>query len=250
MGDEFNFDENDDFSFDNLEETDSDEFSGFGGFTDNSQSGDELNSEFGNDQVGNEDTFGGGDDVNNAGSGSNYIDGSYTPDLGTGGANSFGDVIEPPSSKTKIFVIIGIGVALIVVSALLYRVANGIANKGSRVTMQETSSYDTSTNVIEVPKTVVTDTGWTEIEKSSLSKGDKLSGDFTVTEIKYYSKQSKLAEVELKTVVKGSISGLSGTYEIDIPYSNGVGLKVGDVFSIKYRLDSVNDCNIVYDITY
>ena len=35
MGDEFNFDENDDFSFDNLEETDSDEFSGFGGFTAN-----------------------------------------------------------------------------------------------------------------------------------------------------------------------------------------------------------------------
>ena len=249
MDEDFGFDENDDFSFDNLGETDSDEFGGFGGFENNNDAND---GGFGGgfDSDGSENVAG-FDATGNEGGGSDYIDGSYQPEIG-GGAESFGDKIEPPSSKSKLMVIIGIGVALLLVPAIIFGIA-GKFKGGSRVTMKESNSSNiqaSGNSYTNVPQTVVTDTGWTEIQSSNLSKGNKLSGDFTVTDIKHYSKQSKLSELELKSVVKGSISGLSGTYEIDIPYTNGIGLKVGDVFSIEYRIDNVNDCNIVYDITY
>ncbi len=248
MDEDFGFDENDDFSFDNLGETDSDEFGGFGGFDSSNDANGDSNDSFG-------DGFDSGDSTDASGSGadgSEYIDGSYQPDIG-GGAESFGDRIEPPSSKSKLMVIIGIGVALLLIPAIIFGVA-GRFKGGSRVTMKESNSSNIQASgnsyTTNVSQTVVTDTGWTEIQSSNLSKGNKLSGDFTVTDIKHYSKKSKLSELELKSVVKGSISGLSGTYEIDIPYTNGIGLKVGDVFSIEYRMDTVNDCNIVYDITY
>lgn len=96
----------------------------------------------------------------------------------------------------------------------------------------------------------LTDGGWDEIELSELAFSNVINGDFTVTSIKAYVKDSKTGEKTVKAVVTGGISGLSGTYELEIPYSKAEKLAVGDSFSVKYRIAKLNDYTIVGDISY
>ena len=96
----------------------------------------------------------------------------------------------------------------------------------------------------------LTDGGWDEIELSELAFSSVINGDFTVTSIKAYVKDSKTGEKTVKAVVTGGISGLSGTYELEIPYSKAEKLAVGDSFSVKYRIAKLNDYTIVGDISY
>lgn len=101
-----------------------------------------------------------------------------------------------------------------------------------------------------VRRVSLTDGGWDEIELSELAFSNVINGDFTVTSIKAYVKDSKTGEKTVKAVVTGGISGLSGTYELEIPYSKAEKLAVGDSFSVKYRIAKLNDYMIVGDISY
>lgn len=101
-----------------------------------------------------------------------------------------------------------------------------------------------------VRRVSLTDGGWDEIELSELAFSNVMNGDFTVTSIKAYVKDSKTGEKTVKAVVTGGISGLSGTYELEIPYSKAEKLAVGDSFSVKYRIAKLNDYTIVGDISY
>ena len=101
-----------------------------------------------------------------------------------------------------------------------------------------------------VRRVSLTDGGWDEIELSELAFSNVRNGDFTVTSIKAYVKDSKTGEKTVKAVVTGGISGLSGTYELEIPYSKAEKLAVGDSFSVKYRIAKLNDYTIVGDISY
>lgn len=101
-----------------------------------------------------------------------------------------------------------------------------------------------------VRRVSLTDGGWDEVELSELAFSNVINGDFTVTSIKAYVKDSKTGEKTVKAVVTGGISGLSGTYELEIPYSKAEKLAVGDSFSVKYRIAKLNDYTIVGDISY
>lgn len=113
---------------------------------------------------------------------------------------------------------------------------------------QETKAE--SSTEAPVRRVSLTDGGWDEIELSELAFSNVINGDFTVTSIKAYVKDSKTGEKTVKAVVTGGISGLSGTYELEIPYSKAEKLVVGDSFSVKYRIAKLNDYTIVGDISY
>lgn len=113
---------------------------------------------------------------------------------------------------------------------------------------QETKAE--SSTEAPVRRVSLTDGGWDEIELSELAFSNIINGDFTVTSIKAYVKDSKTGEKTVKAVVTGGISGLSGTYELEIPYSKAEKLAVGDSFSVKYRIAKLNDYTIVGDISY
>lgn len=113
---------------------------------------------------------------------------------------------------------------------------------------QETKAE--SSTEAPVRRVSLTDGGWDEIELSELAFSNVINGDFTVTSIKAYVKDSKTGEKTVKAVVTGGISGLSGTYELEIPYSKAEKLAVGDSFSVKYRIAKLNDYTIVGDISY
>lgn len=122
--------------------------------------------------------------------------------------------------------------------------------KESRKEEEKQETKAESSMEAPVRRVSLTDGGWDEIELSELAFSNVINGDFTVTSIKAYVKDSKTGEKTVKAVVTGGISGLSGTYELEIPYSKAEKLAVGDSFSVKYRIAKLNDYTIVGDISY
>lgn len=122
--------------------------------------------------------------------------------------------------------------------------------KESRKEEEKQETKAESSTEAPVRRVSLTDGGWDEIELSELAFSTVINGDFTVTSIKAYVKDSKTGEKTVKAVVTGGISGLSGAYELEIPYSKAEKLAVGDSFSVKYRIAKLNDYTIVGDISY
>lgn len=196
---------------------------------------------------------------------------AINPDsLGTGGGNDF----DEDGKKKRAFILGVVGVIIILGGLLIAGVITRISkSSGKRETasVKTTVETETSTRVekesrreeeakqdtkaessTEAPvrRVSLTDGGWDEIELSELAFSNVINGDFTVTSIKAYVKDSKTGEKTVKAVVTGGISGLSGTYELEIPYSKAEKLAVGDSFSVKYRIAKLNDYTIVGDISY
>lgn len=195
---------------------------------------------------------------------------TINPDsLGTGGGNDF----DEDGKKKRAFILGVVGVIIILGGLMIAGVITRISKSSGK---QETASVKTaveteastrvekesrkveekqetkaeSSTEAPVRRVSLTDGGWDEIELSELAFSNVINGDFTVTSIKAYVKDSKTGEKTVKAVVTGGISGLSGTYELEIPYSKAEKLAVGDSFSVKYRIAKLNDYTIVGDISY
>ena len=193
--------------------------------------------------------------------------------------NAGGDSDFDEDGKKKRAFILGVVGAIIILSGLLIagvitRVSKGSGKRetASVRTAAETEAHtkgNKDSNTVEeesvaarqetkaesateapVRRVSLTDGGWDEIELSELAFSNVINGDFTVTSIRAYVKDSKTGEKTVKAVVTGGISGLSGTYELEIPYSKAEKLAVGDSFSVKYRIAKLNDYTIVGDISY
>ena len=197
---------------------------------------------------------------------------TITPDsLGnSGGSNDF----DEDGKKKRAFILGVVGVIIILgglmVAGVITRISKGsgkretasvktaveteASTRGEKESRrEEEAKQDTkaeSSTEAPVRRVSLTDGGWDEIEISELAFSNVINGDFTVTSIKAYVKDSKTGEKTVKAVVTGGISVLSGTYELEIPYSKAEKLAVGDSFSVKYRIAKLNDYTIVGDISY
>lgn len=105
----------------------------------------------------------------------------------------------------------------------------------------ESSSYSNS----DYDSSYVEITGEDDIELNT----DLSDLTFTITDIKHYAK-SDANTLRVKTVLKGAISGYTGTYELEVPYSKGIKLAIGDSFNVKCRLGSYNGKNVIEEISY
>lgn len=187
----------------------------------------------------------------------------------SGGDNDF----DEDGKKKRAFILGVVGVIIILGGLMIAGVITRISkSSGKRETASVKTAVETETSTrsekesrreeekqetkaessTEAPvrRVSLTDGGWDEIELSELAFSNVINGDFTVTSIKAYVKDSKTGEKTVKAVVTGGISGLSGTYELEIPYSKAEKLAVGDSFSVKYRIAKLNDYTIVGDISY
>lgn len=195
---------------------------------------------------------------------------TINPDsLGTGGGNDF----DEDGKKKRAFILGVVGVIIILgglmIAGVITRISKGSGKRETasvktaveteasmrveKESRKEEEKQDTkaeSSTEASVRRVSLTDGGWDEIELSELAFSNVINGDFTVTSIKAYVKDSKTGEKTVKAVVTGGISGLSGTYELEIPYSKAEKLAVGDSFSVKYRIAKLNDYTIVGDISY
>lgn len=187
----------------------------------------------------------------------------------SGGGNDF----DEDGKKKRAFILGVVGVIIILgglmIAGVITRISKGsgkretasvktaaeteASTRSEKESRREEEKQDTkadSSTETPVRRVSLTDGGWDEIELSELAFSNIINGDFTVTSIKAYVKDSKAGEKTVKAVVTGGISGLSGTYELEIPYSKAEKLAVGDSFSVKYRIAKLNDYTIVGDISY
>lgn len=93
---------------------------------------------------------------------------------------------------------------------------------------------------------------WKEIgENENIDINEEYSSlTFTVTDNANEARKVSNGIIEVRTVVSGSISGLSGIFRIYVPYSKGALLSVGDSFNVEVQLGDYNGNTVVNDIKY
>lgn len=118
----------------------------------------------------------------------------------------------------------------------------------SQQTIQETVSEitpSTEQSTISVPNNPL----WTEIQADkNVELGKDIDGVFTVTGIKHLAR-SVGRETIVKTVVTGAISGLGSTFELELPYTLGRYIELGNSFNVSYKLGEINGNILVSDIS-
>ena len=97
---------------------------------------------------------------------------------------------------------------------------------------------------------------WTTITSSENVVFNDTTTDmtFTVTNIEHRARAVDASEtLVVKTTLQGSISGLAGTYELDVPYDKGIILEqrgIGTQFTVHVQLGEYNGRTVVGAITY
>lgn len=250
---------NNDFDFEGFDSTGFGDSSDFGGF-------DSSPAENNTDQSLNSDTSNGSfDGLFDDGTQQNTADGSQ----------------PAPSNKKTIFIIIAIGVVGLL---LVFFIAAKIGNKKQEANVNNTeyvqateqTSSRGSQNVDNIMSTGNSNTttnqqntvnetksvgyvldennfNWVEISSTeNVAFNDNYTDmTFTVTSIKHYARSVDTNNnLVIKTSLLGSISGLSGTYVLDIPYDKGVKLVVGDSFTVHVQLGTYNNKTVVGEINY
>jgi type II secretory pathway pseudopilin PulG len=130
-------------------------------------------------------------------------------------------------------------------------VDNIMTNSDASNSNTQASQSDSSTSVSYVQDE--NGYNWIEITDSENVEfnQDYVDMTFTVTNIKHYARSVDTNNnLVIKTALAGSISGLSGTYVIDVPYNKGVKLVVGDSFTVHVQLGSYNGKTVVGEISY
>lgn len=150
-----------------------------------------------------------------------------------------------------------LGFILILIVAIIVRFSSkstkeGVNNKDVRITnikeseteqsnlMQQNintknDSIQGSTNTDGNVNTIVEYNSWIEFNSSkSLNFNNIKDSDFTVTEINNFVKLTNENTSVIKSVISGNISGLSGTYEIELPYYKASKLNINDIINITY----------------
>jgi gas vesicle protein len=125
--------------------------------------------------------------------------------------------------------------------------------------MNSGNSYSNSTSSTTTSQsTVITNTKdsnftWSEITDSESINFNESYSDmtFTITQIQHKARVVDTnGNLVVKTTLLGSISGLPGTYELDIPYNKGIKLVVGNSFTVHVQLGSYNGKTVVGEVTY
>lgn len=169
---------------------------------------------------------------------------------------------RPPVDKKRTFIIGGIGLGVILIVFIIAGFVKAHKDK-SNVVYESNTEVSTQVNVapqdsqvktVETPvqqpvqQQVRYSDGWSVIEPDkTVNLDSEVSGVFTVTNIKHMARSNGV-ETEVKSVASGSISGLSGTYDIELPYSLARFVTVGNTLKLKYKIGQINGNSIISDL--
>lgn len=246
-------------------------FDSFDGFDDagfNSSNTDSDGFGFGsNDNLGLGDTSGFDDfglEDNNMSDGENQFNGAFDSNDDTSDNNSGS---RDSSVKKQSIIAVAVGIVIIII---VIAIATKLNNKSTKTpvdtpinktqVINETQSNN-SLPANTTNNTVVTNDSsiesnefnWTSITSNeSIQINDDYSDMvFTITNIEHRARTvDTKGNLVVKTRLLGSISGLTGVYEIEVPYNKGTKLVVGDSFTIKVLLGTFKDKTVVADISY
>lgn len=169
--------------------------------------------------------------------------------------------------KTGVIIVVA-GLTLMLVSALLYTRVFNKSEAEDSVNQHSESRQETQKNPSTSNKSN-SQSGQTSNNQQSSSQGTKQSSDgwseigadeqisfndgaveltFTVTNVKSYARVIGENSIEVKTVLTGSLSGLEGTYQVEVPYTYSGYVTVGSVLKAQVRIGNFNGRNVVNDI--
>ena len=172
------------------------------------------------------------------------------------------DEPRPPVDKKRRLIIGGIGLAIVIVVFTVAGLVKASREKGGEVVYENetiaVNPSDSQVKTVETPvqqpiqqpvqQQVQYNDGWTVIDADkNVDLSSEVSGVFTVTAVKHMAR-SNGSETEVKTIVSGSISGLTGKYELELPYSLARFLTVGNTLKLKYKIGQINGNSIISDL--
>lgn len=202
--------------------------------------------------------------------------------------SSFGDSLDNMQENSSVgqnstlkkyswvMVIIGIVIVMIVIiisSNISKKKRNQTANNSNATTQIEQTTTQANdmnaNNILETNSTpdvqsnnmeqqiVINSTTddnfeWYTIDdKADIDFSQNVDLTFTITSITHRARKIDTNNnLVVETVLLGSLSGMSGTYEIHVPYNKGVKLNVGMNFTVHVQLGSYNDKTVVGNISY
>lgn len=91
--------------------------------------------------------------------------------------------------------------------------------------------------------------GWVEISDKYLTFENKVQSTFTVETVKRYAKTNG-EETNVKATAVGSITGLTGKYELEVPYQGSEKLVSGMVLKVEYSYMITNAKRVVNNIKF
>lgn len=144
------------------------------------------------------------------------------------------------------FAIIG-GIVILAVALLFIGVTNKKKASNKQVSTPKQQQVESNNNdkTVESNEVLRTD-NWVELtEAEAVEFNGTVESTLTVTSIKYYASQKSDGSIEVKSTVTGNISGLIGTYTMDISYSKGLRVRLGNQLKVKYSIASMNNKTVI-----
>lgn len=140
-------------------------------------------------------------------------------------------------------------------------IINNQNNTASAQVNENTQNSSTNTNNVQVVLNSVSDNNsikWIEIDSQQqvTFKNEYSELTFTVTDIKHYARVVDESDtLDIKTTLTGSISGMPGTYTLDVPYNQGVILEnspelgIGCTFTVYVQIGDYNGKRVIGEIS-
>ena len=176
---------------------------------------------------------------------------SFDGDLGDIG-NGYDSTPNDSGDKNKIIktaiLAIGAGLLIVIIAFSVNRVGRNKSNKSSNTTTKKQVENSVSNiNTVSQKKN-----DWVQFGADDVIEFETtITSSFTITEIKHYALVTNSSnDKQLKSVLTGNISGLVGTYEIDIPFEKAQKLVVGTVFEVSYKMKTLNGYSVISSIEY
>lgn len=158
--------------------------------------------------------------------------------------------VDNKGIKRSSIILIIVGIIVIGLVLLSVRIQKSISSKPKVNNQPSIQSNKDNSNTSNSSN--VTTNNWIEFNGSndiSFESG-LIPTEFEVTDIKHYVLKASDNNISLKTILKGSLKGYTGEYELEIPYSKGSKLKVGNSFSVSIEIGSYNNKVVIGDIRY
>ena len=189
----------------------------------------------------------GWDNADNTGSTDSEFDSSEFDSM-TNSAEDIEDVDTVKGLKKNTIIVIIAGIVIIIAAIMIWKKASAsgqkmIYNKSAEDVSQE-SNYKQSTNTT-TGNVNSSSSEWTAVSgDQAIDDIKEVESQFTVISIEHLAKKSG-NEMQIKTHLRGSLSGMTGVYDLDVPYEKGTKLKVGDVFTVTVEVGSYNNSTVV-----
>lgn len=187
------------------------------------------------------------DNDNNTGSADSEFDSSEFDSM-TNSAEDVEDVDTVKGLKKNTIIVIIAGIAIIIAAIMIWKKASASGQKMIYNQIAEEvsqgSNYQQSTNTV-TGNVNSSSSEWTTVSgDQAIDDIKEVESQFTVTSIEHLAKKSG-NEMQIKTHLRGSLSGMTGVYDLDIPYDKGTKLEVGDAFTVTVEVGSYNNSTVV-----